>query len=146
MIAWHFAAAEQVGCVALFMPYSTDGPARTFRAGRRLFFSRERCGGATLQGMNTWIISDGTEVRIGGLVTGDGAVALRLRSDLALVAAGRPPKVSPRPQPSSAPLDLFDHRSVHSWVVDAARQCGERVVSHPQLPPTSVASVPDRVY
>ena len=97
--------------------------------------------------MDHWTISDGTEVRIGGLVIGDGIVAARLRADLALVAAGRSPKVSPRPQPSSVPLDLFDARSMHAWVWDAARQCGERVVSYPPIPPGPRSGhVPGRIY
>jgi hypothetical protein len=42
MISWHFAAAEQVWCVALVMPYSTADPAEPL-GGRVDYFSAIPC-------------------------------------------------------------------------------------------------------
>ncbi|HST56285.1 MAG TPA: hypothetical protein VLJ42_10410 [Solirubrobacteraceae bacterium] len=99
-----------------------------------------------------WVFSDGTEVRLGGDVRGQSALAERLRQDVvAITEEGAPIPVVVRPPPGSEPLDLDSAPHVDAWVRQWARLRDADIVSAPvvdRLGDDSAAddSEPGRVY
>jgi hypothetical protein len=95
-----------------------------------------------------WTISDGTVVHLGGKVEGDGGVALRLRTDLELMQAGRAVYVSVAPEPGgSESLNVNNPVHVNAWVADAVRWVdGASLTGYPVLGIEPVESEPDRIY
>lgn len=93
-------------------------------------------------------------MQLGGLVDGDGALARKLRSELALLAFGRARPVSVRPEPSgSEQLDTHNPYHVHAWCAGWAYSLSKRgqpvtLESAPTLPPLPVDHEhdPDAVY
>jgi hypothetical protein len=96
-----------------------------------------------------WRFSDGTVVRLGGVVEGVSAFAQRLRDDLERLAEDfRPPEVAVGPMP--APLEKLDPQNayhVNAWVMESADRHIITPVSVPTLPPLPAeSSEPGVVY
>jgi hypothetical protein len=69
-----------------------------------------------------WVFSDGTVVRLGGFIEGDGPMAKELRGDLERRAHGRQVYVSTSHEPGgSEPLDVRDPHHVSCWIGGALR-------------------------
>jgi hypothetical protein len=88
-----------------------------------------------------WRFSDGTVVRLGGVIEGDGPMARALRGDLERMAAGRPVVVNVAPHPGGDdPLDVGDPYHVHQWLGQTLRGLtgvqltAAPVVAVPQFP------------
>lgn len=103
----------------------------------------------------TWTLSDGTVVRLGGLVEGQTRTAELLRRDVQAFREGRRMPIPMfAPPAGSVPLELGSVPHVDCWVRDTARFGRATVVSGPEferLPdPRGVMDdddfVPDRVY
>jgi hypothetical protein len=83
-----------------------------------------------------WRFSDGTTVRLGGLVEGSGALAAKLRDELELLPYGRAREVRLGPEPASGErLVPSSPYHVDSWCRDWALWLGVTLVSAPALPP-----------
>jgi hypothetical protein len=81
-----------------------------------------------------WRFSDGTIVRLGGVIIGTGPLAEKLREDLELLAAGRPVSVCVRPQPGGDDiLDPADPYHVDSWTGHWQRFVDVTRVAEPTL-------------
>jgi hypothetical protein len=81
-----------------------------------------------------WKFSDGTIVRLGGVVEGDSAFADRLRTELELLPLGRAKSVCVDPHPTSGvTLDPSDPRHVEIWTDDLARFYDVSLTSGPTL-------------
>ena len=81
-----------------------------------------------------WQFSDGTVVRLGGVVEGDSAFADRLRSELVLLPLGRAKSVCVEPEPSSGEtLDPDNARHVEIWSEDWSRFFDVTLTSGPEL-------------
>lgn len=88
-------------------------------------------------------------MRLGGLVDGDGALAVKLRSELELLPYGRASDVSMGPEPAgSVRLDPQNPYHVDAWCKQWLRFVDGVELEHaPKLAPLPVAaSEPDRVY
>lgn len=83
---------------------------------------------------NTWKLSDGTVVQLGGEVTGTGRAARQLRDDLADLDAGEWVGVTIHPEPAEeVELDVDSPQHIHAWVVETARSLGVEVLEHPEI-------------
>jgi hypothetical protein len=90
------------------------------------------------------VLSDGTEVRLGGDVRGDSALAKRLRVDVrAVTFEGIRIPVIVRPPPGSEPLDLDSPPHVDAWVRNTARLHRVAMVSEPEFERLGWGSTPD---
>jgi hypothetical protein len=84
--------------------------------------------------MNTWELSDGTKVHLGGKVEGVSLLAEFLRRGAAEAEEGHGPRIYDEPLPSeSVPVDMSNARHVDIWVNDAAHCMGAIVVSAPAV-------------
>ncbi len=87
----------------------------------------------------TWLLSDGTKVRLGGRVEGDGPAAVKLRYDLDTLREGDEVAVPMFGWRGCAKLDLNDIEIVHYWIMNKIRFAKATIVSAPELP----ASTPE---
>lgn len=86
-----------------------------------------------------WTLSDDTTVSASGEVTGESALAVEMRDELAAIPLGLEICVAMGPPPGGVePLDLDDEASLDSWVRQKARLAGVDVVE-----PAENASVVD---
>jgi len=99
--------------------------------------------------MQPWVLSDGTEIRLGGEVTGESSSAKKLRQDIFLVRHGEIVLVHVGVPPSgSGRLDLSVDYHVDAWVRDRARFDHLKVVRAPAVsyPRSGAESDPDAIY
>ncbi len=83
----------------------------------------------------TWLLSDGTTVRLGGRVEGDGPAAGKLRYDLETLREGLPVSVPMYARVNGRVwLDVNDAAIVHCWIRDRVRFAKATIVSAPELP------------
>jgi|1185.fasta_scaffold334048_1 hypothetical protein len=101
--------------------------------------------------MTPWVLSDGTEVRLGGDVKGASEAARELRSDVARVRRGAAIPVQVCPPPGgSASLDVGVDYHVDAWIRAIARWQGVVIVSAPEVeypdPYAGDEDEPGRIY
>ena len=99
--------------------------------------------------MEPWVLSDGTEVRLGGHVTGDSQSAAKLRRDVLLVRRREVVLVHVAVPPSgSGQLDLEVDYCVDAWVRDRARLDRLKVVHAPAVtyPRSGTEAEPGTIY
>lgn len=91
-----------------------------------------------------WRFSDGTVMRLGGVVEGDGPLAKRIRDELSLLPYGRTRQVNVRPEPGgSEPFNPDDPYHVDSWTADLMRFTrGVELISAPVLPKRDIEPYP----
>jgi hypothetical protein len=84
-----------------------------------------------------WRFSDGTVVRLGGVVEGNSPFAQRLQDQLELLPLGRAASVTTRPPPAGCEeLNTSDPYHVASWLEDWVRFFdGVQLLSAPALAP-----------
>ena len=100
--------------------------------------------------MTNWTLSDGTEIALGGDITGDSDVAdvLRDRVDCVREGGRYPVQISAPPSPARD-LDLDDPLLVDAWIRDVARWKGVELVSGPEVehpPAEGGTGLPGLVY
>jgi hypothetical protein len=82
----------------------------------------------------TWTLSDGTVVRLGGRVDGEGRVVDLLRGDVRAIRRGERVPISMFVEPGgTVPLDLDSVPHVDCWVRDTARFGPATVASAPEF-------------
>jgi hypothetical protein len=86
--------------------------------------------------MTPWKMADGTELALGGHVSGSSDFASQLRAEVARVRAGYVPLVAAGPMPGGwEKLRLDDAWILNAWLHDFAKREGVEVLSGPELEP-----------
>ncbi len=92
----------------------------------------------------TWILSDGTEVDLGGRVRGDSSLADALKQDVVGRKRGRPTWVLVGPIPGPrVRLQLDDPALVDAWIRQVAVRYDVTVMSGPEIEPIKRPESPE---